>query len=54
MNNLKKHWDTLPRYRRLVILKENHFWGGLSDFSFNNIPEDLKPILRREMEGKQP
>ena len=50
---LKKFWDGLSPSQRFVIIRKFHFWGGLSDFRYQDLPEDLKPILKREMERKQ-
>jgi len=54
MSGLKKYWDGLSRYERWILLKKNRFWDGLSDFKFEEIPEDLKPVLRQQMERKRP
>ena len=54
MRGLKKYWDGLSQHERWVILKQNRFWGDLIYFDYERLPEDLKPILRRELDRKRP
>jgi hypothetical protein len=50
--NLKSYWEKMPEYDRLIILKKNHLWDGLTLFPYKWIPEDLKDVLRREIASK--
>lgn len=53
MISLKKYWDRLTQYERMLFLKQRHFWGGIRDFKYKLIPEDLKNELKAEMAKKQ-
>lgn len=44
----------MPRSKRYIWLKLNRFWGGLSDFPYHWLSEDLKDALRRNLDAKQP
>ena len=53
MNNVKSYWDGLTRLQRWGIIRRNHLWDGLIDFDHKLIPEDVKTIISREMDGNR-
>lgn len=53
MGNVKKYWEKLPQYKRKFFLKKYHLWIGLINFSFKEIPKDVKSLLKQEMKEKE-
>lgn len=54
MNRVESFWNGLTRVEKFKIVRQGRLWDGLIDFEYRLIPEDLKVILIREMDGKYP
>lgn len=53
MITVKTYWDNLSRSDKWLLIKKYRFWDGLTDFSYKWIPDDLKDIIKQEIEEKQ-
>ena len=54
MKHAGRYWDRLSRSEKWLLVKKYRFWGGLTDFPYKWIPEDLRKKIRQEIEEKQP
>jgi hypothetical protein len=50
--DVENYWNNLSPVDKMNLLTENRFWEGFSVYRYAYIPEDLKVIIRRKIEGK--
>ena len=51
--DVKRYWEKMTQYRKIVVLRERHLLADLSTFPYNWIPDDLKVVLKREMKAER-
>jgi hypothetical protein len=49
MGKVKKYWDNMTQSKKEIILKNNLLWNGLKKFPYRFIPNDVRDILKQEM-----